>query len=139
MSYHDTKKALVQQLLTASINSSDIAVENDKFNPKGKSLWFAAYFIPASTDILGKTPASGDEQRGIFQVSVFVAINSGDYDFTQLTAIDTILSAFKFNTKTVYNNQAVDILSATVNAGSESDAWFQRDISINYLTFSERV
>tara|TARA_R110000772_G_scaffold6823_1_gene23764 strand:- start:910 stop:1233 length:324 start_codon:yes stop_codon:yes gene_type:complete len=104
-----------------------------------KSLWYAAYFLPTSTDSMGKTSASSDEQRGIFQVSVFIDINRFDYDYSQLQAIDNILAAFTYNTSLVYNGQKVDLLSSDVNSGLESGAWYQRNISINYLTFSERV
>ena len=87
---------------------------------------------------MGKTSASGDEQRGVFQVSVFVSLNSGNYDLKQLQTIDSILSAFQYNSSTVYNNQKVDILDSTINNGTENESWFKRDISINYLTFSTR-
>tara|TARA_R110000796_G_scaffold3362_1_gene13191 strand:- start:3 stop:431 length:429 start_codon:yes stop_codon:yes gene_type:complete len=142
MSYLKTKQALITQLLATpitGITGADIAFENNDFNPTGKSLWLACYFIPATSETLGKTTASSDEQRGIFQVSVFVALNSINYDNAQLTAIDEILSGFLYNTNIVYNVQKVDILTSEVNNGSESEAWFQRDISINYLTFSERI
>jgi hypothetical protein len=138
MSYLKVKKALLTQLLTA-VSTNDLALENKKFNPSNKSLWYAAYFLPTSTDSMGKTSASSDEQRGIFQVSVFIDINRFDYDYSQLQAIDNILAAFTYNTSLVYNGQKVDILNSDVNSGSESEAWYQRDISINYLTFSERV
>jgi len=55
-----------------------------------------------------------------------------------LTAIDELISAFKYNTQMVYNTQTVTTLESTVNTGSESEAWYQRDVSINYLTFSSR-
>jgi hypothetical protein len=138
MSYLKVKKALLTKLLTA-VSANDLALENKKFDPSNKSLWYAAYFLPTSTDSMGKTSASSDEQRGIFQVSVFIDINRFDYDYSQLQAIDNILAAFTYNTSLVYNGQKVDILNSDVNSGSESEAWYQRDISINYLTFSERV
>ena len=138
MSYLKVKKALLTQLLTA-VSVNDLALENKKFDPSNKSLWYAAYFLPTSTDSMGKTSASSDEQRGIFQVSVFIDINRFDYDYSQLQAIDNILAAFTYNTSLVYNGQKVDILSSDVNSGLESGPWYQRNISINYLTFSERV
>ena len=73
-----------------SINTSisdtgdDVAFENYKFDPANKDLWLAAYFIPATTEAMGKTDASGDEQRGIFQISVFIALGNV-FDETQLT------------------------------------------------------
>ena len=141
MSYHDTRQALVTQLTNATIaniSANDIATENSDFDPAGKELWIAFYFIPATSDMMGKTPASSDEQRGVFQVSVFTALNSGNYDLKQLQTIDSILSAFQYNSGTVYNNQKVDILESTVNNGTENESWFKRDISISYLTFSSR-
>ena len=138
MSYLKVKKAILTKLLTV-VSADDLALENKKFDPSNKSLWYAAYFLPTSSETMGKTSASSDEQRGIFQVSVFVNINRFDYDDSQLTAIDAILSTFTYNTNLVYNGQKIDILNSEVNSGSESEAWYQRDISINYLTFSERV
>ena len=137
MSYLKTKKALLTQLLTV-VDVGDLALENKKFDPSNKAVWYAAYFLPVSTDALGKTNTSGDEQRGVFQVSVFININRFDYDDSQLSAIDSILSSFTYNTNLMYNGQTVDILTSEVNSGSESEAWYQRDISINYLTFSTR-
>jgi hypothetical protein len=141
MSYYDTKQALITQLVGASITgitSADIAFENKDFDPSGKSIWLSCYFIPATSEMMGKTQTSGNEDRGIFQVSVFVALNNDNYDNTQLQAVDSILSSFQYNSSTVYNGQKVSILSATVNNGTENESWFKRDISINYLTFSTR-
>ena len=138
MSYLKVKKALLTKLLTA-VSASDLALENKKFDPSNKTLWYAAYFLPTSSETMGKTSASSNEQRGIFQVSVFIDINKFNYDDSQLTAIDAILSTFTYNTNLVYNGQKIDILNSEVNNGSESEAWYQRDISINYLTFSERI
>jgi len=141
MSYLKTKQAFTTFLLAnlpTGLTSKDVAFENRKFKPANKSLWLAAYFIPATTEMMGKSSSDSDEQRGIFQVSVFVALNNKEFDSTQLAAIDELIAAFKYNTKLVYNTQTVDILESTVNTGSESEAWYQRDISINYLTFSTR-
>lgn len=141
MSYLDTKQALIQQLLTVpGVSDTDIAFENQSpaFDPEGKDFYLAAFFIPATTEMMGKTPESSDEQRGIFQVSVYVPLVSSSYDNEQLQKIDDVLSVFQYNTTTVYNGQRVDILSSTVNAGTEIESWHKRDISINYLTFSVR-
>lgn len=147
MSYYKTKQALITQLLAASIPNivmpsagvtGDLAIENQDFDPSGKSVWLSCYFIPATSGIMGKTSTSRNEDRGIFQVSVFVALNSNDYDNTQLQTIDSVLSAFQYNSFTVYNDQKVSILDSTVNNGTENESWFKRDLSINYLTFSIR-
>ena len=140
MSQYDTKQALITNLVSAGIvPAADIAFENNKFVPAGKDLWLAAYFIPTSSGVTGKTVESSVEERGIFQVSVFVPLNDGSYDNLQLQTVDAVLSAFPESGTTSYNGQEVDFLESSVNGGQESDAWFQRDISINYLTFSTRV
>lgn len=139
MSHYDTKQALITRLIdSAIVPDADIAFENDTFNPEGKSLWLAAFFIPATSDALGKTSADFDEQRGIFQISVYVKKNSGNYDNLQLQTIDQIKSAFKYNDQLVYNTQTVSILNSTTNNGFEVESWFKRDLSINYFTFSQR-
>ena len=138
MSLLDTRNALVTQLLTL-VNTNDLAVENSVFKDTNKDVWYSMAFIPASSETTGKTLASSDEDRGIFQVSVMVQINSGNKDLLQLQAMDDIKSGFLYSTSLVYNGQQVDILDADSNQGSENDAWFKRDLSINYLTYSERV
>jgi len=141
MSYLNSKQACITHLinnLPSGLTTADIAFENRKFDPSGKDLWLAAYFIPASTEMMGKSATDKDEQRGIFQISVFVSLNSEEFDNAQLTAIDELISAFKYNTQMVYNTQTVQTLESTVNTGSESEAWYQRDISVSYLTFSSR-
>jgi hypothetical protein len=142
MSYYDTRQALITRLLGLSItgiDTTDIAFENNTFDPSTKDKFISAMFIPATSDIMGKSSTSGNEDRGIFQISVFVKLNGGVYDNTQLQIVDSILSGFIYNTTTVYNGQTVRFLESTVNSGSENESWFKRDISINYLTFSERV
>jgi len=141
MSYLDTKQALITQFLSATITdltADDIAYQNKFFDPSGKALWVSLSFIPATSEMMGKTTTDKNEDRGVFQVSVFVSLDNLDYDNAQLQAIDEVLTGFQYNSFTVYNEQQVDILNSTVNQGRESDAWFQRDISINYLTFSNR-
>lgn len=137
MSYLNTKQALVQQLLTVA-TASNIAFENKEFNPAGKEFWYAAYFKPATTESTGKTLDSSDQQYGFFQVSVFTERNMADFDNLSLEKVDLILSAFQNTTSITYSGQKVDILETTVNDGRVSESWYQRDMTINYLTFSER-
>ena len=128
MSYFKTKQALLTKLLSVpitGITADDISFENKTFDPKGKSIWLACYFIPATSESLGKTIDSSDEQRGIFQVSVFVAL-------------DAILTEFRYNSVLPFDDIEVYISTSTVNNGIENESWFKRDISINYLTFSNR-
>ena len=142
MSYINTRNALIKQLKATPVtgmSNSDIAYDNNKFNPAGKDLWVMASFIPASSVSTGKTLASSDEQRGVFQISVACKLNNKTYDNIVLVATDEILAGFRDTTSVSYLDQNVSILESTVSAGSESESWYKRDISINYLTFSKRI
>ena len=137
MSYFDTRQALIQRLINTSITgitAADISYENSDFDPKGKSKFIAGYFIPATSETTGKELAAIQERRGIFQVSVYVKLDSGKSDTAQLQMIDDILSGFAYGSAEVYNGQTINILESTVNSGSENEAWFKRDVSITYLT-----
>ena len=137
MSYFDTRQALIQRLINTSITgitAADISYENSDFDPKGKSKFIAGYFIPATSETTGKELAAIQERRGIFQVSVYVKLDSGQSDTAQLQMIDDILNGFTYGSAEVYNGQTINILESTVNSGSENEAWFKRDVSINYLT-----
>jgi len=137
MSYFDTRQALIQRLINTSITgitAADISYENSDFNPKGKSKFIAGYFIPATSETTGKELAAIQERRGIFQISVYVKLDSGQSDTAQLQMIDDILSGFAYGSVEVYNGQTINILESTVNSGSENEAWFKRDVSITYLT-----
>jgi hypothetical protein len=137
MSYFDTRQALIQRLINTSITgitAADISYENSDFDPKGKSKFIAGYFIPATSETTGKELAAIQERRGIFQISVYVKLDSGQSDTAQLQMIDDILSGFAYGSVEVYNGQTINILESTVNSGSENEAWFKRDVSITYLT-----
>lgn len=139
MSYLNTRQALLTKLINSAIvASSAIAYENKSFNPGGKDLWLAVNFLPATDEILGKTSGSRNQREGIFQISVFVKKDADDFDVTLLTTIDSLLTEFSFNSQASLSGQVVDILTSTVNEGSENESWHKRDISINYLTFSSR-
>ena len=141
MSYYNTKQALLTQLinnLPTGLAVGDVAFENKKFDPTNKAAWLSVYFFPATTESTGKTQASSDEQRGFLQVSVFVALNSSEYDNRQLGLVDEIINTFSYNTKMDFLTQTVQTLDSTVNTGEENESWYQRVITINYLTFSNR-
>lgn len=143
MSYLDTKQACIDVLinnLPTGVTSDDIAYEAppEPFNPEGKDSWVAVYFNPVSSEPMGKNVTDNDSQRGFFQVSVFVKLSSDNYDNTQLQICDEVLSAFPNSSFSIYNTQKVCFLNSTLTNGSESDAWFKRDITINYLTTSNR-
>lgn len=142
MSYLNTRKALITKITSATIaniTNSDIAFENDDFDPKGKQVWLAVYFSPVDSQPQGKQSDDSELNTGFFQVSVFITVNNNDFDIMQLETVDSVLSAFKNSDVAVYQDRVVNILNSTVNQGRVADKWFQRDITINYLTEEKRL
>ena len=146
MSQLDTERALNDNLinnLPSLITINDVAFENfsvdgKAFKPANKDTWIACYFRPATSDAMSKDDDSTEEDRGFFQVSMFSKLLSPTGNRDLLTLTDGIKSAFKQNRKLVYNGQTVELLNSTTSEGSESDAYYQRIISINYMTFTSR-
>lgn len=142
MSLSDTYIALTNRLVSQPIAGidplTDIDFDNNSFNPAGKSQFLSCFLIPATSEMLGKSSVSSNDDRGIFQVSVFTKRNPGDYINGSLDLVDSVRANFVYNTSLTYNNQKVDILDSDPGQPRETDGWFQQDISINYLTFSQR-
>jgi len=139
MSYLKTRNALITKLLGATITnitSSDIAYDNRDFDPTGKNYWLSAYLIPSDSQPTGKLTIDPSTDTGFFQVSVYV--KTGLYDVAQLEIIDSVLSEFTNSSVATYQDQDVCILNSTVNQGALSGGWWKRDITINYLTQSNR-
>lgn len=140
MSYSNTRKALLTKLSSATIpniTNSDIGYDNDNFDPKGKSNWLSAYFIPADSQPNGKSIVDNNSDTGFLQVSVYSKLDG--YDVAQFEIIDSILSEFRNSSIATYQDQDVCILNSTVNQGFSDGDWWKRDITINYLTQSKKV
>lgn len=139
MSYYNTRQALLTKLTSAAIvPDSSIAYENKSFSPKNKLLWLSVNFFPVTDEMLGKTSASNNQREGFFQISVFVKKNATKFDNVQLQTVDSIISEFNYGSQATFGGQVVDIKESTVTTGRESEGWYQRDITIDYLTFASR-
>lgn len=151
MSDTNTLSALRTLLLATTITdikSSDISFIDppEAFQPEGKQIWIDEDFLPASSESTGKTKASSNEDRGIYQLTVYIPLLKGDYGVSLSTAVDEIKAGFFYGETTEHNNQKVDILevvaqgvtSAVAQGVTSNDAWSRRVITINYLTFSDK-
>lgn len=143
MSDTNTLHALRTLLLSTpitDITSANISfIDPPKpFKPEGKKIWIAEDFIPASSESTGKTKASSNEDRGIYQLTVYVPLFLGDYGLSLSTAVDEIKAGFFYGETTTHNAQKVDILQVVAQSVTSNDAWSRRVISINYLTFSNK-
>ena len=113
---------------------NNIAYENKDFDTTGVDTWCSTHFNPAASDSCGKSSASSDDEIGFMQVSVFVRLNADDYDNEQYTIIDELKKVFYFGVKV----GDVSIHEVTLNNGIIVDAWYKKDLTINYSSFQSR-
>lgn len=131
--------ALITRLTSATIayiDQSDIAYDNNDFDPKGKDAWLATHFMPVerSTDT---KDATGRVDTGIFQVDVYVPLNDAtggvkQYNLRALEIMEDVLDAFAQNTRLSFNTTTISITNSTFAAPLPSESWYQIPITINY-------
>jgi hypothetical protein len=134
MSYLDTRQGLFKRLIDSAI-FGELLFENSIKEPT-QDLYAVCYFIPATSESLGKDENSSDDRRGIFQVSIYC--KKGVFDNDLLTKCDEVSALFKWGTKISYNGLDIFIQDSTLNEGAETEGYFRRDLSINYMTLAER-
>jgi hypothetical protein len=122
---------------TTSTNTSYIDPP-EVFKSEGKHLWFHEGFIPASSESLGKSPTDNNEDRGIYQITVYTPLDVGDYGKSMSDAVSAIKGVFYNGATNVYIGQKVDILEVTTQGVAQNESWVRRVMSINYLTISTR-
>jgi hypothetical protein len=132
MNQLDIRNALLQAVIDNK--TVPLANENSGFKPIGLDSYISTHFIPATSEPMGKLQASNDDDRGIFQISVFVKLNADDYDNEQIQIIDAFKTVF-FNSAVI---GGVFINEVTTNGGYPVESWYKRDISINYMAFTTR-
>ena len=132
MNLLDVRNALVQAVIDNA--TVQIAYENSGFDPVGLDAFISTHFMPATSEAMGKLQDSNDDERGVFQISVFVKSNADDYDNQQWAIILGFKSIF-FNSAVIGD---VDILEVTTNGGYAVESWYKRDISVNYMSFTDR-
>ena len=141
MSELDITQALITKFMTVPVTgltNDDIDTDLGVFKTAGKSIFVKLINVMATSTAMGKSSLDKNSEAGFLQVSVFIPMSTVYRRIVMSTAVDEIRAGFQFNSPTTYNGQKVTILNSTVNQGRETEAWFQRDITINYLTFSNR-
>lgn len=134
LAIRNTLLSQVKITLTPLIGSN-LAYENSDFNSEGLDSWCSFHFVPVTSESMGKSSASGDDERGFIQISVYIKTNALTYDNQQLTIIDGIKSDFHYGA----SFGDVDILEVTLNNGYTVESWFKRDLTINYSSFQSRA
>jgi hypothetical protein len=127
------------ELLTAliAVSTVPIAYENSSFDPTSVDTFISTHFIPATSEPMGKLQTAKDDDRGVFQVSVFIRLNPDDdgSDTEQLALIDTLKQTF-FDSAII---GSVYINEVTLNGGYIVESHYKRDLSINYMNFTSRT
>jgi len=120
--------------------SVPIAYENYEFDSNNNEAFVAQFYLPQTSEGMGKTFASSDDERGAFQISVFIQVNALDgsgepiFDTLQLEIIDDIKTVF-------YTNAFIGevyIDSVEVGAGSIENGWYKRDATVNWISYQTR-
>ena len=141
MSDYNILQALrgVYATATTTTNSNTSYIDPPEvFEGEGRDLWFHEGFIPATSESLGKLSTDTDEERGVYQITVYTPLNVGDYGKSMSDAISAIKDVFYNGATNVYLGQKVDIMEVTAQGVAQNEAWVRRVISINYLTISTR-
>ena len=133
MSNVDLRNDLIAGVISA-LPTMAIAYENQDFDADAVSEFVSVHYMPSTVEGLGKTSGSVDEWRGVFQVSIFIKLNSGTFDNRQLEIADELKSVFFTHAEL----GAAYIESAELNQGASESGWFKRDLSINYISYQTR-
>lgn len=133
LSIRNSLLAQVQSTLNPFVGDN-IVYENSNFDPKGLDAWCSFHFVPVTSESMGKSAISSDDERGFVQVSVYVKTNALNFDNEQLTIIDELKKVFFYGAIIGETN----ILEVTLNNGFTVESWFKRDLTINYLSYQSR-
>ena len=136
MSQLSIRDALLSQSITTltPLIGSNLVYENKNFNPEGLDAWASFHFVPATSETMGKTASSSDDERGFIQLSIYIKANALTFDNQQLSIIDSIKKDFYYGAII----GETSILEVTLNNGYTVESWFKRDLTINYTSYQSR-
>ena len=74
------RDALLGQAITTltPLIGSNLVYENKDFDPRSLDAWASFHFVPATSETMGKTAASSDDERGFIQLSIYTKTNALD-------------------------------------------------------------
>lgn len=136
MSFSLIRKGLVKFWDDANTLNIPTAYTNADFDNTSAEVWCSIYVIPASTSPATLGLGGEDEHTGIFQISLFVPLDTGDKLILQ--ALDGIENLYYAGKKTTYSGQEILFTAVERGAGREVDGWYSVDVSINYYARDTR-
>lgn len=136
MSFSGIRKTLVKFWDDSNLLAIPTAYENADFTPPVDAAWCSVYVIP--TNHFPATLGNGgeDEHIGIFQITGYVPLNTGDS--VLLNFLDGIESLYYAGKKATYLGQEVLFTSVSRSTAREVDGWYAVDVDIGYYARDAR-
>ena len=128
--FADTRIALESHLNTLP-NKPPIAWENSPYSPSENTAFLAAYLIPSPSNIADLQWLQ--ENRGIFQVDIFVPLEKGTGKLNTLA--DDICDHFKAQVLE-QNDAIIEIGACSFRYVGGEGTWYKGIIEIGYLCYS---
>lgn len=136
MSFSGIRKTLVKFWSDSNTLAIPTAYENDKFEPPVEEAWCSVYVIPADNSPATLGLGGEDEHRGIFQITFYVPLNTGDS--VLLDALDGVQALCYAGKKTTYLGQEVLFTGVNRSTAREVGGWYAVDVSISYYARDTR-
>lgn len=135
MSYLNVARQFAKAMSDLSLGIT-VVQENDDFTPPSSGRWAEVTMVSHDFDSMGKSGA-GDEQSGIYQVSLFDA-DTGTLPGALYTLADTLAAEFVHGKEYSEYTDTVFIDRLTRNAGRISGGFYQIDLSIYWTSYTDR-
>lgn len=127
------EEGMVQRLQSMA-NLPAVAWPNAPFTP-GKDPYFRAFFLPGEPNAAGIGTAAMNEQRGVFQVSVYVPAGTGTKSLK--TLCDAVEAHFKRGTDFIYGSVKITVTKAFRGPLLQEPDWASRPVSVAFQAFTE--
>lgn len=131
----------INQILVKAVQDGsfglDIAFENIKFNPKGKTAYIALFNLRSPTIMAELGPMGCDLHTGIMQIDVNYEQGGGIDEL--LEKADAINAIFKNGATFAGANENVNITNVSALPAVISRGWATVSMTIEYYVFSQRV
>ena len=137
MADSDAEKALmgaVQEMLEEELcfKRSEYLVENEEFDPEGRTKWAAIFFIYNQPDRVTLGQGGYDRQSGFMQIDFNIPQGQGAGDFGAW--FDKCRETFVVGRSFTEEGQSVIIESCGQSQGRYVDNWFRKSVTVIFRT-----
>lgn len=137
MSLAKIESALITAFRDGSFFSdANTAWENTAFTTSTNDPWCQVNFLPSEPDVVTLGPDGFNEQRGVFQISLFYPSNTGSGPAK--AKADEIITAFPTGRKMTYSGQDVVIRKSGCSSGEQYRGHYRLYVSIYFYAHVNR-